>query len=547
MLGRCRDDVARRMLEGDALDREVVRLGGARGEDDLVGLDVQRRGDRRAGAVDRRVRGVAERVAGAGGVAEHVGEVGQHRREHARIDRRRRVAVEIDRCVRAHAFAPAFAAFLRRADFGARPSRLRRRLRRSRFRRAFAARAFAGWPRPSAAARPRARSSAMTFSAIFRSAASPPAPAPGRLLCQTSGCFLQQDVAERAVALHAVGRERGDVDGAGPLVLVLDQQPRLAVLGRLLAGPPRPPALGAHEHPGAFQLEAVERHLEIALGQRRVDVVDLGRPRAAIPQHHHAGAVALRDHALELAVLDRVILDVHRQPLVGGVDRRALRHRPRQQHAVVLDAEVVVQRGGEVFLHAEEARLAALGLPRPDHRVVAGGLRRAAEVALLAIGLERHSAPLYPASPASRYAVACHEGRGSRRERAGLAGTLGAGRSGRQGGAAVGQRRRHAPAVGQGRVALDRRRRSQVARLARRHRRRPRAPARRSRTSPPASAGTASRTPCCSAWAAPACVPRCWPAPSDTSRAPRSCTSSTRRSRRRSRPSRAASTSIARW
>ena len=81
----------------------------------------------------------------------------------------------------------------------------------------------------------------------------------------------------------------------------------------------------------------------------------------------------------------------------------------------------------------------------------------------------------------------------------------------------MGQRRRHAPAVGQGRVALDRRGRSQVARLARRHRRRPRAPARRSRTSPPASAGTASRTRCCSAWAAPACVPRCSPAPSDTS------------------------------
>ena len=290
--------------------------------------------------------------------------------------------------------------------------------------------------------------------------------------------FLQQDVAERAVALHAVGRERGDVDGAGPLVLVLDQQPRLAVLGRLLAGPPRPPALGAHEHPGAFQLEAVERHLEIALGQRRVDVVDLRRPGAAIPQHHHAGAVALRDHALELAVLDRVILDVHRQPLVGGVDGRALRHRPRQQHAVVLDAEVVVQRGGQVLLDAEEARLAALGLPRPDHGVVAGGLRRAAEVALLAIRLERHSVLIVPASPASRYAVACHDGRGSRRERAGLAGPLGSGRSGGQGGAAVGQRRRHAPAVGQGRVALDRRRRGEVARLARRHRRRPRAPAR---------------------------------------------------------------------
>ena len=283
------------------------------------------------------------------------------------------------------------------------PARLRRGRRRLR--------GASSAPRPSAssspglrlrrgllaAARPRPapRSSAATFSAIFRSAASPPAPAAGRWLCHTSGASCSRMSRNVPLLFTLFGRERGDVDGAGPLVLVLDQQPRLAVLGRLLAGPPRAPALGAHEHPRAFQLEAVERHLEIALGQRRVDVVDLGRPGAAIPQHHHAGAVAIGDHALELAVLDRVILDVHRQPLVGGVDRRALRHRPRQQHAVVLDAEVVVQRGGQVLLDAEEARLAALALPRPDHGVVAGGLRRAAEVALLAIRLERHHASVH--------------------------------------------------------------------------------------------------------------------------------------------------------
>ena len=72
---------------------------------------------------------------------------------------------------------------------------------------------------------------------------------------------------------------------------------------------PLPPRIArrpfVHEHPRAFQLVAVERELEVALLQRRVDVVGLRRPRALVPQHDDAGAVAFRDHALERAVLDR--------------------------------------------------------------------------------------------------------------------------------------------------------------------------------------------------------------------------------------------------
>ena len=64
--------------------------------------------------------------------------------------------------------------------------------------------------------------------------------------------------------------------------------------------PPRPPiALRAHEHPRAFELVAVQRELQVALLQRRVHVVDFGRPRPAIPEHHDAGAVAGRNHAFE--------------------------------------------------------------------------------------------------------------------------------------------------------------------------------------------------------------------------------------------------------
>ena len=121
-------------------------------------------------------------------------------------------------------------------------------------------------------------------------------------------------------------------------------------------------AAGPHEHPRSLQLVAVQRELQVALLQRRVDVVDFGRPRAAVPEHHDAGAVAFGNDALELAVLERMILDVHRQPLGLRIERRPLRHRPRQQHAVVLEPEVVVQVAGEMLLDAEEplARLARL-------------------------------------------------------------------------------------------------------------------------------------------------------------------------------------------
>ena len=70
-----------------------------------------------------------------------------------------------------------------------------------------------------------------------------------------------------------------------------------------------------------------------------------------------------------------MILDVHREPLRLRIERRSLRHRPRQQHAFVLEAEVVVQVAGEVLLHAEEQPFVRLRLLRAlggDFRSPAG-------------------------------------------------------------------------------------------------------------------------------------------------------------------------------
>ena len=80
-----------------ALDREIVRFGRARGEDDLARIGLDQRGDFAAGALDRLGGDPAIRVAGAVRVAEMLGEVRQHRLEDARVYRRRRLVVEIDR------------------------------------------------------------------------------------------------------------------------------------------------------------------------------------------------------------------------------------------------------------------------------------------------------------------------------------------------------------------------------------------------------------------------------------------------------------------
>ena len=73
---------------------------------------------------------------------------------------------------------------------------------------------------------------------------------------------------------------------------------------------------------------------------------------------------------------------MRRNVLDGGIERRALAHRPAPQHAVVLQAEVVVQAGAVrlVLLHDEDRRvLGRTGL-------AGGGFGRDAEVALGAVG-----------------------------------------------------------------------------------------------------------------------------------------------------------------
>ena len=194
------------------------------------------------------------------------------------------------------------------------------------------------------------------------------------------GRVASEDVLEVAVALHAPRRERDDVDVAGPVVAMFDEEPAAIAVPTRAGIPPA----GAHEHPRSLQLVAVERELEIALLQRGVDVVGLRRPRADVPQHDDAGAVAFGNHALEFAVRDRMILGHHREPLRLRIERRPFRNGPRQEDAVVLEPEVVVEMAGEMLLDAEETFVAL-------RRDLAFRLRGLRKVPLAFIFLESHS------------------------------------------------------------------------------------------------------------------------------------------------------------
>ena len=158
----------------------------------------------------------------------------------------------------------------------------------------------------------------------------------------------------------------------GRLVALLEQQP---------LRPATPIATPLHEHEPAPQLLAVEVEVQVAGLDRRqrivVVAVGLGqRPPPPVPHDDVATAVlAGRDDALEVEVVERMVLHVHGHPLHGGVERRALRHGPAGQHPGDLEAQVVVQAGRPVALHDEAPPVRRRGSG-------AGRLGRDREVAL---------------------------------------------------------------------------------------------------------------------------------------------------------------------
>ena len=118
-----------------------------------------------------------------------------------------------------------------------------------------------------------------------------------------------------------------------------------------------PVLLRAGPEEGVLALEALplegEDHLVVAelLGVVGAGVPDLDRPRAVL---------ALRDLALELEVLERVVLRPHRQAVLLRVVRDPVGDRPGRERAVALEAEVPVESAGAVLVDYEPRRGAAL-------------------------------------------------------------------------------------------------------------------------------------------------------------------------------------------
>src|SRR5262245_43004806 len=196
--------------------------------------------------------------------------------------------------------------------------------------------------------------------------------------------FRGGDLVEGAPRGHALGlgldHARG-ASGARRAIPLLDQEPAPPIGITPLASP------DPHERPPAVELPAREDELEIAVAVALVRVA-VGLPGAAVPDHHRAAAVfALRDGSLEVAVLERMILHLHGEALVGGVEAGPLGHRPALEGALELEPEVVVEPAGHVLLDHEGSR--ARAAPRGRRRF-ARRLRRGLEVPLATILAQPH-------------------------------------------------------------------------------------------------------------------------------------------------------------
>ena len=98
MFGRHADEVPAFLAQplGRAANRQIIAFGSAAGEDDFPRRRADARGNPLPRIIDRPLRGVAETVRGTAGIAKDLGKIRQHRFDHAGIDSRGGVIVEVD-------------------------------------------------------------------------------------------------------------------------------------------------------------------------------------------------------------------------------------------------------------------------------------------------------------------------------------------------------------------------------------------------------------------------------------------------------------------
>src|SRR5256885_16184572 len=77
-------------------------------------------------------------------------------------------------------------------------------------------------------------------------------------------------------------------------------------------------------------------------------------PFTAVPELNGPAAIlALGNGAFEVAVVERMVLDLDRQPLVMRIERRTARHRPGFEDAVEFQTKIVMQPRRVVLLDHE--------------------------------------------------------------------------------------------------------------------------------------------------------------------------------------------------
>src|SRR5258706_8188016 len=136
-------------------------------------------------------------------------------------------------------------------------------------------------------------------------------------------------------------RKRVAVAGTRRRVPLLDQKPVVTKF------PARAHVAIAHadQGPATFHALAVQFDLQVALfeiAQRRA--FGLWLPASLVPELNGAAAIfALGNCSFEGAVVQRMILDLHRETLDRRIERRRFRHRPGFVDAVELEPEIEMQ------------------------------------------------------------------------------------------------------------------------------------------------------------------------------------------------------------
>ncbi len=171
------------------------------------------------------------------------------------------------------------------------------------------------------------------------------------------------------------------------IVVMLDQQPICALAAVAIIAHP-------HQHEAAMQPLTFQRKLEITLGERLFGrLVAFRLPVAAIPKHDRTAAIlAFRYRTFEVAVVQRMVLDLDSQALVVRIERRSFGHRPGLEDAIEFEPQIIMQPRRVVFLNDEAPAVRRLQLR------CAARLVRLLKIAFLLVSRELvagHGSPRY--------------------------------------------------------------------------------------------------------------------------------------------------------